>query len=466
MKEKKKFSFPHPIVTLFSVIVLLAICSYFIPAGLYDRVIDPETGRSIVDPNSFHYVAQAPASFLDIFRSVIKGMGAGQEIIFFILIVGGSFQIITSTGAIESGIGHLAIRTKKNGIMMVPILIAVFSISGATFGISEENMVLIPIGIALARALGYDAIVGMTMITLGSMCGFAAGPMNPFTVGVAQDLAELPMYSGMWYRVICWIIMVIIASIYISRYALKIKNNPEKSYVRELEVQEADQFIDIETVQPLTKRQKVVLMFVCAMVMVLLFGIFRFKWGIIDIGAVFMVCGIACGLVAGYGPNELVKEFIGGIKTVVGGAIMVGIARGILEIMQQGMIVDTFIHGMTGLLQQLPKTISIIGMYIVQIIINFFVPSGSGQAAATMPIMIPIADVLDINRQVAVLAYQFGDGFTTSIIPTSGSLMAFLSIAKIPYDRYVKFLAPLMLLWLVAGGIAIVIAEAINLGPF
>lgn len=466
MKKEKKFSFPHPVVTMFLIVVILALCSYIIPAGQYDRVVDPNTGRNVVDPTTYHEVEADPVGFLDIFKTIPEGMKAGQAVIFFILLVGGAFQIITATGAIESGIGHMALKTRGKGGLMIPLIICLFSIGGCTFGMAEENIVFVPVGIALARALGYDAMVGMTMVTLGAACGFCSGALNPFTVGIAQQMAELPMFSGAWLRVIVWVVMIIITALYISRYAKKVKADPTRSYVRELELAEKDEVLQLNDIKPMTGRQKAVLLVVLAMFVFLVYGIFQLGWGITDIGSLFILGGIVSGFIGGMGPNTIVKEFIAGVRGMAGGAVMVGVARAILVCMENGVIIDTVIYYLSSIISALPKAISVVGMYIVQVIVNFFVPSGTGQAAATMPIMVPLSDILDINRQVAVMAYQFGDGFTSSIIPTSGTLMALLAVAKIPYGKYVKFVAPLMGMWLLMGGIFVVIANAINYGPF
>ncbi len=466
MSKEKKFSFPHPIVTMFLIIVVLALCSYVIPAGSYDRVLNEATGRNVVDPETYHKVEPTPVGFLDVFKTIPKGMAAGQEVIFFILLVGGAFQIITATGAIEAGIGYMAMRMKNKGYLMIPLIICLFSIGGTTFGMAEENIVFVPIGIALARALGYDAMVGMTMVTLGAACGFCSGALNPFTVGIAQQMAELPMFSGIYLRIIVWIVMIVITALYISYYAKKVKADPSVSHVRELELAEQDEVIQLQDIAPMNGRQKLVLLVIVLMFAALIYGIFKLGWGITDIGAMFIVGGIVSGLIGNMGPNQIVKEFISGVRSMAGGAVMVGVARAILVVMQDGMIIDTVIYYLSSIINVLPRTISVIGMYIVQVIVNFFVPSGTGQAAATMPIMVPLSDILGINRQVTVLAFQFGDGFTSSIIPTSGTLMALLAVAKIPYGKYVKFVAPLMGIWLLMGGIFVVVANVIHYGPF
>ncbi len=377
-----------------------------------------------------------------------------------------TFQIITATGAIEAAVSRFALKLRKYDVLMVPLIVIIFSILGGTIGMAEETIVFVPIGIALARALKYDAIVGTAMIMLGAACGFTSGFMNPFTVGVAQGIGELPLFSGIWLRLIVLAFMVIITSLYILRYAQKVKKDESLSIVRDLEEKERSTAIDLDNLPEFKKEHYLVLLVFLAGLGVIIYGVFKLGWYITEIAATFLAMGVIGGLVGKLSPNQLSKEFVEGAKGIVFGALVVGIARGILVVMQDGFIMDSIIHALAITIQNLPKAISVLGMYIVQVIINFFIPSGSGQAAATMPIMIPLSDVLEINRQVAVMSYQFGDGFTNSIIPTSAPLMAVLSIAKIPYEKWVKFLWPLMLIWLGLGALFLIVANAINYGPF
>lgn len=464
--HKKKFKVPHTYVILFSVILVMAILTYVIPAGEFLRVEDPNTERTIVDPDSFHSVEQNPTKFFDLFQAIPKGMKAASSIIFFIFIVGGAFQIITATGAIEAGISRIALSLKGKDKFMIPIFLALFSLGGATFGMAEEAIVFVPIGIALARALGYDAIVGTAMVSLGAACGFTSGFMNPFTVGVAQGIAELQLFSGIQFRIIILVVMLIITTLYLFRYGAKVKADPQKSIVRELEIEEKDKVIDLTNIPKFEKQHYLVLLTLVVGFGFIIYGVFELEWYITEIGSTFLAMGIIGGLLGKLGPSKISQEFVVGAKSITFGALVVGIARGILIIMQDGAIIDSIINGLAMSIQNLPKSISVLGMYIVQIIVNFFIPSGSGQAAATMPIMIPLSDVINVNRQVAVTAYQFGDGFTNSIIPTSAALMGVLSVAKISYDKWVKFLWPLMLIWLGTGAIFLVIANLINYGPF
>lgn len=465
-KQKKKFVMPHTYVILFAVVIIMAICTYLIPAGQYNRVEDPHTNRMVVDPDSYTLVESNPTKPFDLFKAVPQGMDAACSIIFFIFIVGGSFNIIMATGAVERGIGKVAIASRGKEKLLIPLVVFIFSLGGATFGMSEECIAFIPIGVALARAVGYDAMVGCAIVSLGAAVGFNSAWMNPFTVGVAQGIAELPTFSGIGLRLVIWVVMVVITSLYIMRYANKVKKNPELSIVADVELKEKDQKIDLDNLGIMSGRDKLILLAFVGGMGILVYGVFKYGWYFTEICALFIIMGLVCALIAGHGPSRIAADFVEGARGIIFGALVVGIARAILVVMENGLIIDTIVHGLANLISFLPKSISAIGMMVVQVVINFFIPSGSGQAAATMPIMTPLADILGLSRQTAVLAFQFGDGFTNSIIPTSASLMANLSVAKISYDKWVKFVAPLIGIWVVCGIAFMIIATAINYGPF
>lgn len=466
--KKRRFKVPHTYVILFAMIIIMALLTYVIPAGQYQKMeITTESGtRMVVDPNSYANVDSKPAMPFDVLKAFPKGLAAAQGIVFFIFIVGGSFNILNQTGAIEAGISKIALSLKGKEVLMIPIIVFVFSLGGATIGMAEEAIVFVPIGIALARALGYDAVTGMAIVSLGAAAGFTSGFMNPFTVGVAQGIAEVPMFSGIGLRLVIWVCTLILVIGYIYRYANKVKKDPKNSIVYELELQEKGMAIDLSNVRKLTNRDIIVLLIFAAGMGILIFGVFKYGWYITEIAAIFLAIGIFSGLASGTSLDDIAKHFINGAKDMATGALVVGLARGILVVMEGSMIIDTIVYGLASGISVLPKTVSAVGMLIVQSFLNLIIPSGSGLAATTMPIMSPLADVIGITRQTAVLGYQFGDGITNSIVPTSGVLLANLSIAKIKYEEWFKFVGPLMLLWTLLGCVFMVIAVFINYGPF
>lgn len=463
--KKKKGKVPHTYVILFAMIIVMAILTYVIPAGQYQKV-ESETGRMIVDPNSFASVDANPAKPFDILKAFPKGLAAAQSIVFFIFIVGGSFNIVNQTGAIEAGISKVALSLKGKEKLMIPIIVVLFSVGGATIGMAEEAIVFVPIGIALSRALGYDAVTGMAIVSLGAAAGFTSGFMNPFTVGVAQGIAELPMFSGIGMRIVIWFCTLALVIGYIYRYANKVKADPKNSIVYDLEVQEKDKAIDLSNVRKMTSKDTAVLLIFAVGMGILIFGVFKFGWYITEIAAIFLAIGIFSGIASGMHLDDVAQHFITGAKDMTMGALVVGLARGILVIMEGSLVIDTIVFGLASAISTLPKSISAVGMLLVQSFLNLIIPSGSGLAATTMPIMAPLSDVIGVTRQTAVLAYQFGDGITNSIVPTSGVLLANLSIAKIKYEEWVKFVGPLMVLWTLLGCIFMIIAVATNYGPF
>lgn len=463
----KTFKIPHTYVLIFCIVIIAALLTYIVPAGEYARVEDPNTGRTVVDPNSFTKVERNPVNPFEVLTAVPRGMIAAAQITFFIFIVAGSFQIITSTGAIEAGIYRVANMLRGKELLLIPIFMFLFSLTGAFLGFAEENIVFIPVAISLARALGYDAIVGMSLVTLGGAVGFNSAMMNPFTVGIAQGIAELPLFSGIGLRFIVWIVLLAVSIYYVMRYAMKIKDKPELSIIAEVELEERkNSTFDIGEDKKLLPSHYLVFLVLAAGLATIVYGVYKFGWYINEIAAVFLGMGIISGFIGKIGPNKMAQEFINGARGIVFGALVVGIARTILIVLQDGLILDSIIYYLASLISGLPKALAAVGMFVIQSLINFVIPSGSGQAATTMPIMVPLADILGISRQTAVLAFHFGDGFSNTFTPTASTLMASLSIAKIAYDKWLKYYAKLFFIWSLIGAIFMIIATVINYGPF
>jgi uncharacterized ion transporter superfamily protein YfcC len=465
IEKKRKFKVPHTYVILFSIVILATIMTYVLPAGVYDRYRDEQTGRTLVDADSFHHVERTPVSLFKMVESVPAGMKETATIIFFIFICGGAFSIIQKTGAIDGAIGKAVLGLKGREKIMIPITMLLFSIGGATYGMAEEVIVFVPIGVALARAVGYDDIVGVAMMSTGAAIGFSGGALNPFTVGVAQSIAELPLFSGLWFRLIGHAILFIVACWYVMRYAAKVKEDPTQSIVYDLMEEDPERHAITPEI-PFTGTHKLVMLVVVLCFAYMIYGVMQQGFYIMELSAVFLGMGILAGLVGRLAPSKIASAFVEGAKTIVFGALVVGIARAILVVMTQGQIIDTIIHALATWVSFLPGALTAVGMFLVQVVINFFIPSGSGQAATTMPIMSPLADLVGITRQTAVLAYQYGDGFTNQIIPTSAALMGVLGMAKLPYERWFKFIWKLMVFWILTGAIMVFIAALINFGPF
>lgn len=446
---KKKFNLegikvPHTYVILCTLILLAAVLTYVVPAGVFDRV-KSASGSMIADPNSFHYVEAQGISLMTLLSAPYKGMLSVADLIFFVFVTGGSFQIITSTGTIEAGVNKIAVNLKGREKFMIPIFVGIFSLFGTLIGMTTESLVFIPLGIALCRRVGYDALVGTGMIVLGCYVGFVSGAVNPYNVGVAQGIADLPMFSGMGLRLVLHVVLWIATSLAIMKYAEKIRKSPKMSVVYELEcVAENDNEENIDINTKLTKRNWMVITVVIIGFAILVNGVIKYGWGIENLAPVFLGMGIIAGVVGGLSPSKIAKEFVNGAKTMVFGALVIGVARGILEVLNTGMILDTIVMSLGDALQKLPPQLTAIGMYFVHVIINFFIPSGSGQAAVTMPVMVPLGDMVGVSRQCSVLAFQLGDGFTNAINPTSSTINAAISISGTSLVQWIRFAAPIV----------------------
>ncbi|HCX60825.1 MAG TPA: putative basic amino acid antiporter YfcC [Clostridiales bacterium] len=465
IEKKKRFRIPHTYALLFLVIVLVAVLTYVIPAGEFDRAVDPATDRIFVVPDTYHSVEGNPLSFFDVFKAIPKGMENSGYIIFFVLMIGGSFGILQSTGAIDSGIVEVVKRMKGKEKAVIPIVMFIFSLAGAILGSAEEMLPFYPIVISLALALGFDTLTGTAMVLLGAGAGFAGAFLNPFTVGIAQGIAGLPLFSGIGFRLIAYAIILSVTIIYVYIYANKIQKNPELSVTYEEDMIKHKEFKFNDEVE-FTARHKLVMLILVAGLCVLGFGVVKLGFYITELTAIFLIIGIFSGIAGGLSIDKIAQEFINGAKELVYGALVIGLATSIMVVMQEGKIMDTIIYSLAGLVQGLPPSLSSIAMFIVQSFINFVIPSGSGQAAASMPIMAPMADLVGISRQSAVLAFQFGDGFSNVINPTSGYFMAAIAIGGIKWDKWAKWMLPLFLIWSLIGAILLAISVIIGYGPF
>ncbi len=461
----KKSRVPHTYVIICGFVILMAILTYVIPAGSYSTVFNEEIGKDIIDPNSFEYVEKSPVSLLSLLTSVTLGMQGVGDVIFFVFIIGGSMEIINATGAIEHGVGTLA-RNKFMGKFFIPVFAFVFGLMGATFGASDELVVFAPIGVAVAHAFGYDALTGLSAVTLGAACGFNAGFLNPFSTGVAQSIAELPMYSGIELRIVVFVIMFAVTVWYIMRYAKKVKADPKASIVYGCRCETEKEDVDISQIAKMGKRDVAIMLLFVAGIIFMVYGVFNWEWYIDEMSGIFIAVGVIAGIIGGLNLNKIANTFVEGAASLTFGALVTGFAKAIVIVMEEGQIMDTIIHALSQAVIALPTGISVVGMFIVQIIVNFFIPSSTGQAATIMPIMIPLSDIVQVTRQTAVLCFQFGDGFSNSIIPTSTVLMSYLAVTKVPYNKWFKFIWPLMLIWICIGAVILIAANLINYGPF
>ena len=448
-KQKKKWKTPHTFVILVAIIIIAAIATYLIPAGEFTRFKDAATGKTLVEAGSYHRIASNPLNPLLIPSAIYTGIVKSASTITFMLIIGGAFEVITSTGALTALCKKLSKTFSKHKYAVIPVFLTLFSIFGFTMGMSSEVMIFVPIGITLALFLGLDKVTGTAMIALGAAVGFTAGILNPFNVGVAQDIAELQLFSGMAYRIVILVILLAATSAYIIIYAKKVAANPEKSVI--YGIQEDTEYTFEDVSDSISKSQIAVLVIMAAGFGILIYGLSKKGWYFEEMSGVFIFMGIACGLVSGYGPSRIAKEFGNGAKGIVVGCLIIGIARTVEVILSDAKILDTIVYGIVNIVNVMPGSIKAVGMFICQSLINCVIVSGTGQAAVTMPLMVPVSDLVGISRQTAVLAFQLGDGFSNSVLPMSSSLMGYLAVSKIPYSKWLKFMMPLFLIWTALG---------------
>jgi len=442
---------PDVFVIVFSLIVLAAVLTWILPGGSYERT-EVEVGgtlREVVLPGTFE-TEPADPQVLEIFTAPINGfLRSGiTDIVVFIFLVGGSFYILNATGAITAGIGRLVEALKGREILVIPVVMTVFSLFGAAFGMCEEAIPFALIFVPMAIALGYDSLVGVSLTFLAAGVGFAGAFLNPFTLQIAQGLAGVPLVSGWQYRVLVWVVATALTIAWVMVYASRVKADPTRSIMYELDHARREEIAQSqEEIGDLTARHVLVLLLLAAVIVLMIVGVVKWQWFIVEIAGLFFAMGVFAGIIAGMGPNQLAKSFLDGCRDIAGAALIVGFAGGILHILESGNIMDTILHGMASVTSQLPGVVSAWAMYGVQLVLNFFIPSGSTKAALTMPLMGPLADLSGITRQTAVLAYQFGDGFTNMIIPTSGVTVGTLALAKIPFEKWFRWNLPMQVMF-------------------
>ncbi len=461
--KKKKFAVPHVYILLFALIAICSILTYIIPAGSYDMMMVDK--REVVDASTFHNVAQTPVTLMQFLTAVPRGMQESAQIIFFIFIVGGTMAVIQETRSIEAGMGRLIKAMKNASILIIPIVMLFFSICGSVFGMAEETIPFIPIFVSLCLAMGFDSITGVAIVFCGAGAGFAGAFMNPFTVQVAQGIAELPLLSQTPFRVVMYVCFVALAILFVMRYAMKVKKNPQLSPMHAFD-QTREDTVDLEELPSFGGKEKAILIVFVLAIILLVFGVIKWGWYMDEIAALFLGTSFIVAVIARMGFNNYANVLGKGMADIASGALVVGFARGILVVMTDGQILHTILHAAAEGLSKLPSMISAVGMYIFQCLLNFIVPSGSGQAAVSIPIMAPLGDLVGVTRQTATIAFQLGDGISNIFTPTSGYFMAGLAIAKVPWSKWAKWILPLIGLEYLLGAIFVVVAQAMHLGPF
>ena len=457
---KKKFQMPHIYVILFTFSALAAIATYIVPAGLFERVPGPD-GRETIDPNSYSQIESTPVGLADFLTVIPRGLIEAGEIVFFTFIIGGMFAVLKRTGIIEVLVDRLANRFAKKSILLIPILTTVFAIVATLIGTPELSLVYIPVIMPLIIALGYDSIVAASIALMGTVIGFTAGVLNPVNVGLSQKIVGLPVFSGLEMRLILFIIALSVGIFFIMRYAKKVQKNPLHSYVYEDDAEKRELYKKQENIEAksMNTRQKYASVAALIFLVILVYGVLQFGWFMVEMAGLFIFMGIVVGLIAGLNATKISEAFTDGFREVLMGAIIVGLARSVAVVLEDGQIMDTIVHSLGSLVGEMPSVLGAVGMYLVQLTINFIIPSGSGQALVTMPIMGPLADMIGVTRQTAVLAFQLGDGFAHILFPTSGYFMAALVIAGVSWQKWVRFYLPVFLVFSGIGIVTLIIAQ-------
>jgi uncharacterized ion transporter superfamily protein YfcC len=531
----KKFQIPHTFVIVFFIIIIAGILTWIIPGGSYDHETKIVNGieRSVVKSGSFHYIENTPQTW-QIFSAIFDGFVDKSDIIIFIFLIGGAFWIMNQTKAIDVGIYsflRFTRRLEKYKILkvlgidniVIVMLMLLFSTFGAVFGMSEETIAFTIIFVPLAIKMGYDSIIGLAMCFMGAGLGFAGAMLNPFTIGIAQGLSDLPLFSGIEYRFFCWVIITLTGIIYILWYANKIKKNPESSPVYEVDEywrkysESKDEIYESNTplaawivfmalsivmiifsvlysqtvisigtssttlpVIPilsaafiltgiLTLRKSVhffILNLLLFTIFYLIAGVMGYGWYIMEIATLFFVMGLSSGLAFNYTLNEITKHFLDGVRDILSAGLIVGLAGGIIIILKNGQVIDTILNSVSYSMKGFGDYATLSIMYVIQTGINLIMPSGSAKAALTMPIMSQFSDLIGLSRQATVMAYQLGDGFTNMITPTSGVLMGVLGIARIPYDKWFRWVWPFMLILILLGFLLLIPTVIFDLNGF
>lgn len=447
---KQPFSF-NTLVMIYAVVILVAAATWVIPGGEYKR--ETRGGKTLVVSGSFTTVANNPQGPAAVLMAPVKGFIEAAHIIAFLFVIGGSFMVIERTGTVHVAVHSLAgtfARKPHLQKLFIPTTMTIFSLGGAIFGMGEETIPFVPIFIAFALALGYDSIVGTAIPFLGAAAGFAGSIFNPFTVGIAQSISELPLYSGVEYRLIIWGISTAAMITFVMMHAARVKKDPTSSPVYHLDRERKREYdLDSTAPVPMTLRHRLVLGSLLAAIILLVFGILRYQWYITEIAALFLGLGIVAGIVGGLPLDQMTEAFKKGAQDMTGVALIIACARAILVVANDGRVLDVMLHSFASVISQVHPIVASQLMFIVQGIINFFVHSGSGQAALTMPVMAPLADAIGISRQIAVLAFQFGEGWINPILPTSGITMGVLGMAGIPWGTWFRWMLPVQIFFFI-----------------
>lgn len=453
---KGRFRMPHVYVIMAALILIAYLITWLAPQGSFERVEGPR-GAQLVAPGTFQYLEADRLGFLDLLFSIPRGLVEAGPIIFGGLMIGGLFAMLQHTGLLALMIQKVVNAFSRRPILIIPVMMIPMTLFTTFTGAMELGLVYVPVMIPLMLRMGYDRFTATAMVLVSTCAGFSVALTAPATVGLAQTLMELPLYSGIGYRSLILAFISLTGMLYVMRYAMKVQYNPQSSLVHDDGQNGA--FLTNEDNVPnfSTWRNVIGGLFLAAGMGVMIHGLLNHGWYFIEIGGWYAFMAIVLGLIYGFTFSRIAEIFHEGFNLVLVGVIVIGLARAASILLNDGNVLDTIVHGISQLIDGTPSYLTAVGMFIVQGLFNFLVGSGSGQALITIPIMSGLSDLLDVTRQTAVLAFQFGDGFTNIIFP--GVALAILAIGKIPYGRWLKFIAPLMLVWCTSAAFFLIIAQ-------
>ena len=463
----RTFRMPHTLVIVGTLVVVVLALSWVVPSGHYQHV--EKNGRQVTIPGTYQQIEKIYLGPQWLMIAPIKGFADGAMIISFLFLIGGAFNVIQETGIIHFAIRRLTAALRSRPWLeklLIPVMMVVFSLGGSIFGMGEETIPFILIFVPLALSLGYDSIVGTSIPFLGAAAGFAAAFFNPFTVGIAQGLAGLPLYSGFGYRVATWFIGTAVMIAWVMVYAARVKKNPQLSIVYELDrSRDLSAWQSDGEVEPWTGRRTAVLLLFMASMAILIWGILDKQWFIEEIGALFLAMGLLMGIVAGLRGDDVARHFVTGAKDMVGVALIIACGRALLIIARESAVLDTMLYHSANVVAPLPPIVATWVMFSVQAVINFFLHSGTAQAALTMPVMTPLADLVGVTRQTTVYAFQLCE-FINPILPTSAVTMGVLGMARIPWEKWARWFFPLMIVLIVLSLLLLIPPVLMKWGPF
>lgn len=434
------------------ILILVYVLAFIVPSGEYQR--RQEDGITVVVPGSYSQIQKIRPTVMELLSAPARGFSASADVIAFVLLIGGAFGVIGRTGALEAGLKsmvHVTSRHKRLKKLFPALLLMVFSLAGNTFGMSEEVLLFVMITVPMAHQMGYDTLTGLAIPFVGAAVGFAGAAFNPFTVGVAQGIAQLPPFSGFEYRMGVWMVFTLAAIAYVYGHIRKVAKNPSAGFFSDIRGFETGS-------DPTHSRNVTTLLIIFGMGLVLMMvGVKLWEWYIAELAGMFIGMAVVVAVIGRLQPQEATDAFLNGCRDMVPVVVVIGLSRSILVLAEDAGIIDTLLYGIVQVTEGLPGEIAVQMMFLTQGLINFFIPSGSGQAALTMPLMTPLVDLMQINRQTAVLAFQFGDGIFNMIIPTSGVTVGVLSLTGIPFNVWVRWCMKLVLWLVILAGIALAI---------